>query len=69
MTAGLRDGLAWDLVGLGLALRCAFHPSPGDRVAAFVDGDRLACPTTPDKHYSDPQAAFHMRAPLANRLG
>ena len=30
---------------------------------------RRACPIAPDKRYSEPQAAFHMRALLANRLG
>jgi hypothetical protein len=30
---------------------------------------RRACPIAPDKQYSEPQATFHMRALLANRLG
>ena len=30
---------------------------------------RRACPIAPDKRYSESQAAFHMRALLANRLG
>jgi hypothetical protein len=29
---------------------------------------RRACPIAPDKRYSEPQAAFHMRSFLANRL-
>jgi hypothetical protein len=41
----------------------------GEDCRARACAARRACPVAPDKRYSEQQAAFHMRALLANRLG
>jgi hypothetical protein len=41
----------------------------GEDCRARACAARRACPIAPDKRYSEPQAAFHIRALLTNRLG